>query len=403
MIRKSILILASVVVVATFLFFFIKKPESEGALISPLGKSFSIFAFEKKEERPTAIIYGYLPYWSLDKAEFFQYDKLTDIAYFGLHINADGSFLKSTEEGETEPGLNNWRNSEALDEVIKLSKEHGVRFSLTIVSHNDEISSAFLDCRKCWDELLRNTILELNTKGLKDVNLNFEYAELVEVEYAKKYTEFTKFMNEGLDRRFGNSYVVVATFADSLVKPRVTDIESLSRVADALFIMAYDFHRPSSDNAGPVAPINGIGVHAEYDLTTMLKDYLAVSPPSKLIMGVPYYGYNWVVEEQKAYAKRIPGEDEIGFSQSQAYSDVMRTVLDVNPQVAWDELGQVPYFTYTSPETGSIREVYYDDKESLELKYKLAKSFNLAGIGMWALGYDEGYVELWDLLGQEFK
>src|ERR1019366_1377578 len=36
----------------------------------------------------------------------------------------------------------------------------------------------------------------------------------------------------------------------------------------------------------------------------------------------------------------------------------------------------------------SWRELYYDDAQSLGEKYDMVYAFGLAGVGMWALGYD---------------
>ncbi len=370
-------------------------------VLSPISKSFSILAFASKRVPPKKTIYGYLPYWSIDKKKHLQYDKLTDIAYFGLHIDEKGDFIKY-QNGETVPGYYHWKNSKDLENIIKDAKKNDVNFAPTIISHVDDVSDKFLDCRECWDNLANNIINELIEKDLKDVNLNFEYAELTPKEKAAQYTEFVAFLNHKLDNTIGDSTLVVSTFADSTVKERVTHIESLGKAADLLFIMGYDFHRPTSDSAGPVAPIGGKGVHAEYDLETMIQDYLAYVPPSKLILGVPYYGYNWVVERDEKYSKRISGRDDIGFSQSQTYESIMETVLTVKPDVKWDDLAKSPYFTYVSPETGSIREVYFEDIDSLKVKYQMVKEHNLAGVGIWALGYDGGYEELWNLLEQEF-
>jgi spore germination protein len=357
----------------------------------------------KKEKRPKKIVYGYLPYWTLNKKDFIQYNRLTDIAFFGLHIDSDGTFRTVNEEGQTLPGYAAWRENEQLDAVIKESKRNGVRVALTVISHNDPISDEFLNCRSCWDTLLVNIKKQLDHRKIRDVNFNFEYVEYTEENQAELYAEFIELMNTELDKAYGESFVVVPTFADSLLNPRVTsNIETLAKVSDGLFIMAYDFHRPNSDNAGPVAPIDGKGIHAEYDIRTMLEDYLAVAPPNKITMGVPYYGYNWVVEDSTEYAKRIEGNDDIGFSQSQTYEDVMETVLEVNPYISWDELGQTPFFTYVSPETGQTREVYYEDKDSLEVKYDLINENRLAGVGIWAIGYDGGYMELWNLLYEKF-
>lgn len=369
--------------------------------ISPLGRSFSILAMQKREN-PKYTVYGYLPYWSIENIKYLQPDKLTDIAYFGIYLNADGSFRTTLEDGSREPGYDLWKNNTTLKMLITNCEKNGIHISLTVIAHEDATSDKFLNCTACWANFMNNLETELKYHGIKGVNLNFEYVEFTEPETADKYTEFAAYVKRALEKRIPSSKLVISTFADSLTKPRVTKIQELARIADALFIMAYDFHRPSSETAGPVAPIGGAGIQNGYDIMTMLKDYLANSPPNKLILGVPYYGYNWIVEEPKAYATRIEGRDDIGFSQAQTYADIMETILEVKPKILWDDLGQVPYFAYISPETGATREAYFDNADSLKIKYKLAKDLNLAGVGIWALGYDRGYQELWRLLAEEF-
>lgn len=380
----------------------VKQDNPHLSILSPISKSFSILAFASKREPPNKIVYGYLPYWSIKDSQYIEYDKLTDIAYFGLYIDENGNFVKF-ENGETDPGYNNWINNEDLDKVIKKAQDRGVKFSLTVISHVDETSDKFLDCRECWDNLANNIITELHRKNIKDVNLNFEYVEYVPHEKAVEYSQFVDFLNQRLDREFGDSQLVVSTFADSIVKERITDVEALGHVADYLFIMGYDFHRPTSDTAGPVSPMQGKGVKSDYDIVTMINDYLSYVPPNKLILGVPYYGYNWVVDSDQEYAKRLEGSDALGYSQSQTYQSIMETILTVKPALKWDDLAKTPYFTYISPETGALRTVYYENAESLSFKYQLAKDKGLAGVGIWALGYDGGYDELWNLLARFFK
>ncbi len=380
----------------------LEKKTVEAKIISPFSSSFSVFSMLKPRETPNYLVYGFLPYWNLSKIEYLQLDKLTDIAYFGLYLNADGSIRKIGDDGIIDPGYNQWKNNEDLVKLIKAAKAQGVRISLTVISHDAAATDKLLMCESCWATSLKEISQEMDSQGIRDVNLNFEYADYTDESYANQYTKFADFMNKGLDAKFGNSYVVVSTFADSLVKPRVTKVEDLAKVVDGLFIMAYDFHQPGSDNAGPVAPIGGAGVHAEYDIGMMIQDYLKHVHPNKIIMGVPYYGYNWVVTNTQTYAERIPGRDDIGYSQSQAYEHIMDTILEVKPQILWDDLAQSPYFTYTSPDTGSTRQVYFENAQSLKTKYQLIKRNNFAGVGIWALGYDGGYQELWKLLREEF-
>lgn len=295
--------------------------------------------------------------------------------------------------------------------MIEKAKRYGVRFALTVIAHDDAANDEFLNCRSCWDSFLENLRSELDKKHLTDVNLNFEYAEYTANESAVKFAEFTKYLNEQLDKIYGDSFVVVSAFADSAAKPRISSkLNELGRFSDGIFIMAYDFHRPTSDNAGPVAPLSSSkdqtvfesDSETNFNVNSMLKDFLSQIAPNKLILGVPYYGYNWVVESTEPRAKRVEGSDATGYSESQVYDKIMDEVKDLKIQVLWDENAQVPYFTYISPETGAQREVYFENAQSLGKKYDLVKENGLAGAGIWALGYDGNRPELWNELFEKF-
>jgi len=406
-VKKELKISLAIFALGVFLFCAIlsMKNTNNGGVISPFASNSSVFSlFLKKHDKPRKIIYGYLPWWSIENIKYLQLDKLTHIAYFGLYLEKDGTFTETTtgEDGSAiyEPGLRSWKSSKELKSLINKCNQEGVRVSLTVISHIDETNDAFLNCRECWDNLLVNLKKELDDKGIKDVNLNFEHAEGTKDGISEKFAEFTKFLNEELDKTYGDSFLVVSAFGDSATQSRVSsDLDNLGRYADGIFIMAYDYHRPESETIGPVSPMEGNG---ENNVTKTVKDFLAKVPPNKIILGVPYYGYNWLVESTDKYAVRVPGSDENGFSQSQSYESVMETIIEVESELKWDDEGKAPYFTYISPETGQLRTAYFENAESLKYKYDLINNENLGGVGIWALGYDGGYSELWNLLYTEF-
>ncbi|HOA18674.1 MAG TPA: glycosyl hydrolase family 18 protein [bacterium] len=404
---RIVAVIFSLVIILAIIGSFLKNIGKQEKLLYPFSKNSDIFSFLTPHKKPKYRVYGYLPYWSLDSAKYLQYDKLTDIAYFGLYINSDGTFKEKVLDDEgyeiLEPGYKNWKENKTVDEIISNAKKNGVRVALTVIAHDDEDNDTFLNCRECWSVLMENVKKELKNKGLSDVNLNFEYAEYTDDEMALKFTEFVKYVNDELDKSFSDSFLVVSAFADSAVKPRISSsLLELGRNSDGIFIMAYDFHRPTSDQAGPVAPIDGTYANSDYDINTMLKDFLSKISPNKLIMGIPYYGYNWVVENEDRYAKRIEGNEERGYSESLVYDKILRDLEELNIKPLWDENAQVPFYSYTSPSTGSIRQVYYENENSLRIKYQITKNNNLAGIGIWALGYDGDRSELWNLIYDEF-
>jgi len=65
----------------------------------------------------------------------------------------------------------------------------------------------------------------------------------------------------------------------------------------------------------------------------------------------------------------------------------------------WDAPSQTPWYHYTS--NSVIHQTWYDDGESMALKYRFVKSRNLQGTMIWALGYDNGRNELWNAIEAE--
>jgi len=385
-----------VTVILGILFLFVEDKSKEHRVLSPFKQQSHLFAIlETKKNNRENVVYGYLPWWSVEDVDYLQLDKLTDVAYFGVYLNSDGSFKKVIDGGINEPGYSRWVNSPKLAEFIKKAKKYNVNVSLTLVAHEDNVMDSFLECRECWKTVSKNLKAEMDKQSVTGLNLNFEYGGQTAKLKADQYVEFVDYINKEMDKYYGDSFVVTSAFADSYKGYRVSsNIEGLAKVSDGIFIMGYDFHRPQSANAGPVAPMDVIQETVE--------QFLQYAPPEKIILGLPYYGYNWVVENAENRSNRLEGNDSIGYSQTQIYASIVNMIAELKPQVNWDLQGQTPYFSYISPETGSIRQIHYENKESLRTKYIYAKQKNLQGVGIWALGYDGGYTELWDLLAEEF-
>jgi len=351
---------------------------------------------------PSKRVYGYLPYWMLDNAKYLQYDKLTDLAYFGLFVDSKGEFVTRDEDGNTHPAMNAWNNSAQLKGSIQQAKNSGVRVSLTVIMQKDDDIDAFLLCQTCWTTLSDNVIEQLREKELKSISLDFEHATETSPRITNLYTDFVEYMKSELNKNFYDSSLIVATFADSFKRQRITDPERLAQVSDGLFVMTYDFHQFGSENAGPVAPLNGAPKLYEYDVTTAVSDFKARVSKFKIILGVPYYGYNFLIEESNPLASRVPGDDAIGYTVAQYYAQILDSDSIPLKNSLWLEEAETPYLIYTS-DTGQLRALHYENKSSLAKKYDLVLEEGLMGVGIWALGYDGDHPELWDLLGEKFK
>ena len=71
-----------------------------------------------------------------------------------------------------------------------------------------------------------------------------------------------------------------------------------------------------------------------------------------------------------------------------------------NYGLLWESLSQTPWYRWHDGSTW--HQVWFDNADSLGLKYDLALDHDLQGVGMWALEYDGARDELWDLLDEKF-
>ena len=153
--------------------------------------------------------------------------------------------------------------------------------------------------------------------------------------------------------------------------------------------MGYAYHWSGSTTTGPNSPLSGPG----YTLTWTVIDYLNKTnyQAEKLILGCPYYGFEW------PSASSTPGSNTTGTGDAKFYSEIEGLAQSYGK--LWHQSSQTPWYNYNS---NGWNQGWYDDSLSLSLKYDFALFNDLKGIGIWALGYDAGRTELWDLLYNKF-
>ena len=134
------------------------------------------------------------------------------------------------------------------------------------------------------------------------------------------------------------------------------------------------------------------------DVNQSVDDYLKIIPGAKMIWGVPYYGRAWRTTSDALNASTQPG----AASSSVAYYYTGNQVLQARYGRRWDAVGQVPWFEYYDSAAGSWVEGYYDDAQSLGVKWDMVNQRGLAGTGMWTLLMDRGSADLWNVLVSKF-
>lgn len=373
-------------------------------IVSPLT---GLFSQEVQAKERDFEVFGFAPYWTLSDLDNVNFEVLTTLAYFDVEILPDGTINTDS------PGYRTF-HSEKATKLFRKAHENGTKVVLTVTQMDAETIEAFLDNPDGQKKATKEIIALVEEKGLDGINIDIEYMGTPDLAYKDKFSSFVKMVTDTMHKENPDSQVTVSVYASAVKHPKLYDIKAISENSDAIFMMAYDFATSGSDTVIPTSPLYG---HKEgkywYDVSTAVEDFLKVMPKEKLILGVPWYGYDYAVETAGVKVPRHSGYyarayNRYGYPYSyyvypEAHAATYgKTKRDVAPNASgWDEYGQVGWISYVD-DSGLTRQIFLEDTKSLGIKYEFAKTQDLGGVGVWALGFDEGYKDMWALLEEKF-
>ncbi len=327
-------------------------------------------------------IVGFLPYWLLGKADK-QYERfITTLTYFGLALNGDGTIMKTTNPGELEPGWNNLQR-EAVSARLKDATEKKLKKSLLIISGDDAvIEQLLIDPVQSATTMMGDVGPIMKEKGFTDLNLDIEtFMEASESSRAK-FTQFVSAVKDILVKeQLGTLSIDLIPIA--LLRPKLYDPKALGALADEVILMTYDYHYSGSLTSGAVAPIGGAGETVEFDVEVAVREALKIMPKEKILLGIPLYGYQWETIEAASESATIPGGSST--ASVRRVMEKLRVCTDCTKGI--DPYSKEPYLIYK--EGGVYNQIYYEDETSMKEKIALAKKYNLGGVALWALGYED--------------
>jgi spore germination protein YaaH len=331
--------------------------------------------------------------WAAD----LHFSLLSTIAYFAVNLNPDGTMVTG------DSGYATWWSSQETN-LINAAHNAGDRVVLTVKAFNDSLIASVTGSEQARQTAIGNIINQVVNRPADGVNVDFEG---VSSSLSTNFTTFIAELQSALNARAaGHAYLTVDTYASAGQGSSMYDLASLWHHVDALDLMGYGFEPCTSGDAGPSAPMGGCW----YNVTQAVSDYMNRFgvPGSKLLLGVPYYGYKWNV----SCPSGCVGQDHTTSGGSaDTYSAVLSDLSCAQQlQKHWDSTFQGPWASWYSPAVadpcggnhGSYRELYYDNPQSLGLKYDLVNNRGLRGIAIWALGYDSGTNDLWNEISAKF-
>ena len=147
-------------------------------------------------------------------------------------------------------------------------------------------------------------------------------------------------------------------------------------------LMTYDYNGPWQNTTGPVAPMSESPLDPipdDYTIERTVQGYFAAGvPPSKIVLGVPFYGYGWEDVPDVNQGQFQPGTpvDQGGdaYSYIVTLMPVYKQYRDPKTDVVWLFNGN-EYWTY-------------DDPETIHVKMDYAWKKKLLGAMIWSLDND---------------
>ncbi|MCU0456872.1 MAG: glycosyl hydrolase family 18 protein [Bacteroidales bacterium] len=319
-----------------------------------------------------AKVLGWHPYWAASSAyQKYDYSVLSHIAYFSYEVDtATGGY--STIRG--------WESTPIID----YAHQRGTKVLLTVTNFGTSRNTALLSDTVKQKHLLETLIPLLKSRNADGVNFDLENVAL------SQKSNLVSFMQRAVSEI--NAEMPSAEI--SMATPAVDwsgswDLKNLSEVCDYLIIMGYNYYWSGSSTAGPVAPL----LNETYNVSRSVNTYLdAGVAPGKLMLGVPWYGYDWPVEDDSRKSKTTG----TGTARTLAVAESIALIHSRT----FDGLTKVPWVSYML--SSAWRQLWFDDSQSLLMKYDYSLSKALAGIGIWALSYEGTVAGAWSSLKEAF-
>ena len=345
-------------------------------------------------------VMGFLPYWEVNSATL-DYELLSTIAYFSVGADKNGNLLKTNSDGSTTTGWSGWTSSR-LTTIINAAHSKGTRVVLTLsvfawTTGQAATQGALLGSPTARLNLAKQAAAAVRARGADGINLDFEP---IASGYADEFTAFVRTVRAELDKQAAGYQLTFDTTGSIGNYP--IEAATAPGAADAIFIMGYDYRTAGTNYAGSISPLAG----PAYDLADTVRAFAARVAPSKLILGVPWYGRAWSTVSDQVNAKNQSGT-KFGSSNSVVFD----VALDYAKQYGrrWDSRELGPWVAYQRENCSSTygcvvswRQLYYDDAVSLKLRYDMINRMGLRGAGIWALGYDADRIEMRQALAEKF-
>ena len=298
-------------------------------------------------------VFGFHPYWNKDNYLEYNFHLISTLVYYGYELDENG----------TPKTINGWDTASVID----VAEQAGCKVQLCVFCTNKERLSKFLRDKDAQENLFNESNSLLKIRNANGINILFNGLEAgnrqVLCDFIKSFVRKLKQVNK--------------TYELSLTIPVIDeeqnyDLKQLDKYVSRFIIYFKDKHE-----YGPIIPMEGSNFSLDATVSRWLNSGVETS---KFIVNIPYLGVLWDYRSKQfvkyvAYNKVYDYKgDSVVYDQANARLDVMTDQQD------------------------TVFQLWYDDAKTLSSKYDYVIENQLAGVGIWTLGNDNGRPELWNAM-----
>ncbi len=309
-----------------------------------------------EEESVELLESGWIPNWTFDTGitslenNIDIIDEVNPVLYT---INSDGSL----------GGRN--VSEKNIQQLQAIANENSILVIPTIGSYDFDSTTSLLNSTSAYKANISSLVSEIEKYDFDGIDLDYEQ---VQSKYKDAYILYLTELKEQLSKKGKILSVTVfaqwedAEYAENKETVLVQDYEEIGKIADRVKIMAYDYTDSTSAKPGPIGPISWIEDVLKYSITRI--------PKEKIYLGVHLYAYEWIGTEVKALT----------------YASAKNILDTVNILSSFKKDIGEGYAKFSCVNGTKTCEMYFQNKEGINMRRDLAQEYGIQGISYWKLG-----------------
>lgn len=323
--------------------------------------------------------YGWIPDWDMqDGLTTLQNNSLiTSVSPFWFDLNDNGSLATN--------GYTNWST------FIEYTSNNNIDLVPTITAFERDKLNRVLNSQEYVNRFINETIEYIQQNNYQGIDLDFESFY---VNDQKPFLDMLAQLKERLNTINKKLYFsALAKWGNNIsyAQTRATlDYKKLGEIVDVFIIQGYSYTPTNSNTIGPIGPLDWLEDIIRYAIKEGV-------PREKIVLGINTYAQDWsdrpIQYDLLYYTAEGLHDNDFGSEAAVAYYhngvDKLFSNYSVDQKFIenWGEmLGSYDF-------NGQKRWIVYSNKDSIEVRKKLAADYGINGISYWRLG-DEGSLSL---------